>query len=374
MLIAGEGSTRIHVRSLWMLLMYASDMFEEMTLKERESIVSGQRDADLIDVVAEVLVREVEFRLRRQLTHHYAPQRADLTRVRGRIDHLRNLTHRLNDQGRVACRFESLTINTPRNRFIAATMIFAAPSIVKPELARRCRSAAAGMHRLGVSPRPPARGELSADRLSHHDAQDKRMLDAAYLLRDMALPIHDSGSLEMPRLSEDFRSHRTLFEAAVRGFFVHRLKSGGWRVGARILGWLSPDYPPNPFMPSMKTDVVLEDPTRQRRIVIETKFTDALIDRDGRTTLKAEYLYQLYSYLASQVGRGNPAQDRAEGVLLFVKTEGREKFFQQVMIQKHPFRFISVDLTETPDRIRHTWMKCVAPVTFRGEEIGSPRT
>lgn len=363
MIILGEGATRIPVRSLWLLLIYASELLAKLTTKDREAILAGARDNDLLDAIAEVLVDEVELRLRRQMTLHYRTRDADLTRVRGRIDHLSTTTRRLNEQGRIACRFDELSVDSARNRFIAATLLYAAPKVFRTDLAHRCRRAAFRMHRLGVGPDEPSRAELSTERLSHHDAADRRMLDAANLLRDMAVPSHQAGPRGMPKLRNDIVLHRKLFESATRGFFTHTLRGQGWQIGARELRWLRPQDPPAPFLPIMKTDALLDHPRSQRRIVIETKFTDGLEDRDGRTTIKSRYLYQLYSYLASQSGRGNPVHDNAEGVLLFVKTETRDVFDEEVIVQGHRIRFLSVDLGERPAQIRDRWMQCLAPAT-----------
>ena len=51
----------------------------------------------------------------------------------------------------------------------------------------------------------------------------------------------------------------------------------------------------------MQTDTVLHDRLTDRRIVIETKFADALSDsRFGNdVTIKSGYLCQLYAYLMS---------------------------------------------------------------------------
>lgn len=359
MIIVGDGATRIPVRSLWFLLVYASELIAQLRTKDREAILAGERDSDLLDAIAEVLVGEVEIRLRRQMTLHYRTRDADLTRVRGRIDHLSTATRRLSEQGRIACRFDGLSVDSPRNRFIAATLLYAAPRVDRPDLAHRCRRTAFRMHRLGVSPREPSRAQLSTDRLGHHDAGDRRMLDAAHLLREMAIPFHQAGTRGVPELREDHAAHRKLFEAAVRGFFRYALRGQGWQVGARELNWLGAQDAPVPFLPIMKTDVVLDDLRGGRRVVIETKFTDGLIDRDGRTTVKSGYLYQLYAYLASQTGRGDPAHDNAEGVLLFVKTEGRDVFDAQVTIQGHRIRFLSVDLSQPPAQIRARWMQCL---------------
>lgn len=359
MLSLGEGATQIPVRSLWFLLVYASDLLGQLRTNERDQILAGDRDNDLIDAIAEVLVVEVENRLRRQLTFHYRPRRADLNRVRGRIDHLRTTSRRLFDQGRIACRFDELSVDSPRNRFIAHTLLSAAPVIIRSDLAQRCRAAAFRMHRLGVSAVAPSRAELSTERLGHHDAADRRMLDAAYLLRDMAIPVHEHGPVDLPLLRGDAAAHRKLFEGAVRGFFRHTLSGQGWDVRARILRWKPSEEPEPSFIPVMKTDVTIERPAHKRRIVVETKFTDALVDRDGKTTIETSYLYQLYAYLASQSGFGDDAADTADGVLLFVKTSNRELFTGEKVIQGHRIRFLSVDLTAAAADIRARWLQCI---------------
>lgn len=358
MVLLGEGATRIPVRSLWFLLIYASELLDQLRTHERERILAGERDDDMIDAVAEVLVGEVEDRLRRQLTLHYRNQRADLQRVRGRIDHLRTAARRLYDQGRIACSFEELSVDSPRNRFIANTLLWAGPQIIRADLAQRCRAAAFRMHRMGVNPVPPSKAELSTDRLGRHDSGDRRMLNAAHLLRDMVIPEQDSGWIDLPQLKEDASAHRRLFEAAVRGFFRHTLTSNGWTVGARVLKWTSPDQPVHQFLPVMKTDITLDNSASQRRIVVETKFTDALVERDGKTTIATGYLYQLYAYLASQSGRGDLVADNADGVLLFVKTIDREPFTAEYFIQGHRIRFLSVDLSTSAADIRSRWLQC----------------
>ncbi|KUH94676.1 hypothetical protein AU189_17780 [Mycolicibacterium acapulense] len=359
MILLGEGATSIPVRSVWFLLIYASELLADLRAPERDKILAGERDNDLLDAIAEVLVYEVEQRLRRQLTLHYRTRHADLDRVRGRIDCLRTATRRLSDQGRIACRFDELSVDSPRNRFIAHTLLYAAPAIVRTELAQRCRNAAFRMHRLGIGAVEPSRSELSRDRLAHHDAADRRMLDAAHLLRDMAVPFHTQGAVDLPALRHDVGKQRKLFEAAVRGFFRYTLSGEGWSIGARIFHWHPSAHAQPSFLPIMKTDVTLDRSSTERRIVIETKFTDALVERDNKITVASGYLYQLYAYLASQSGAGNTLADTAEGVLLFVQVSGREEFTEETEIQGHRMRFMSVDLGATPAEIRSRWLQCL---------------
>lgn len=61
------------------------------------------------------------------------------------------------------------------------------------------------------------------------------MLDAARLLREMAVPVRHTGPRGMPKLREDAAAHRKSFEAAVRGSFRRALRGQGGQVGAREL-------------------------------------------------------------------------------------------------------------------------------------------
>ena len=67
----------------------------------------------------------------------------------------------------------------------------------------------------------------------------------------------------------------------------------------------------------MRTDVVLIHAFTGRRIVIDTKFTSIVTSGRYRDeTLRSGYVYQIYAYLQSQFGRGDPLADCASGLLL----------------------------------------------------------
>jgi 5-methylcytosine-specific restriction enzyme subunit McrC len=359
MLIVGEQSTDISVRSLWFLLIYASNMLNELTSRERESLLAGDRDAHLIDAIAEVLVAEVERRLRQRLSFHYQRQEADLTRVRGRINHLRTTSNRLLEQGRIACRFDQLTVDSPRNRFVAATLRSASHIVSESrnDLKQRCRSAAFRMERMGVGAQAPTRAQLSKDRMSHHDSADRRMLDAAHLVDAMALPFHQLGPRVAPKIIRDEGRYRKLFQDAVFGYFTHKHHDSGWTTKRPHLKWQVQNQATCNLLPRMETDVVLENQISKKRVIVEVKFTDLFSPGrwDSSNTIKSGYLYQLYAYLMSQHGVGDGMSESAEGVLLFVAANGREAIDQSVEIQGHRLRFLSVDLSATPAEIRKRW-------------------
>ena len=109
-----------------------------------------------------------------------------------------------------------------------------------------------------------------------------------------------------------------------------------------------------------RNDVILEHGASNRRIVIDTKFTSILTDGWYRDeTLRSGYLFQIYAYLRSQAGRGDPLADHAEGLLLRPSV-GRE-VDETAVIQGHPIRFATVDLTGTGTTIRERLQNVVKP-------------
>ena len=110
---------RVPVRNLWLLMLYASDLFRDL---EKAKVTVEDNPDDIPDLVAEILCRQVERRIQRNLSYGYQSREAVLGRVRGRIDLLTTERHRLLDRGKIACRFDELSVDTARNRFVRAAL------------------------------------------------------------------------------------------------------------------------------------------------------------------------------------------------------------------------------------------------------------
>ena len=140
---------RIPVRNIWLLMLYASHLFRDLPASRRYAV--EENPDDIPNLVAEILARAVERRLRRNLSADFQRRQADLNRVRGRIDLLRTERCQLLEKGKIACSFDELTTNTPLNQFVKAALKELPKSLKDRNLVRRCRVAAAAMERAGVS-------------------------------------------------------------------------------------------------------------------------------------------------------------------------------------------------------------------------------
>ena len=348
-----SGQRRIPLRNIWLLLLYASELFRQLEDAERAGV--EERPDDIPDLVAEVLAHEVERRLARNLSHGWQPRAAVLHRVRGRIDHRRTESRQLLQRGQVACRFDELTSDTPRNRYVRAALVRVSAAVKGQELAHRCRSLARRLERLGVVGAQPARSEVSAANFRGFGANDRRMVAAARLVFELALPNEDPDNLRLaPPPRNEIQWLRQLFEKAVGGFYAVTLSPSGWRVatGQRI------DWPVERatdgirnILPSMQTDIVLEHRRRGCRIVIDTKFNPVVIPGEYRNeSLRSGHLYQIYAYLRSQENRADPLSAHAAGLLLH--PAAGEDVDEAVALQGHLVRFATVNLAASAQRIR----------------------
>lgn len=352
----------IPVRNLWMLLVYASDLagFKEA----HEASVDG--DIELSDLLARLLTVVTERRLRRSLSRGYVDRREALSRVRGRIDWLETECGGLLRRGKVMCRYQDLTQNTPRNRLVRAALEQMSRRVGNANLASDCRRLAGVLAAAGVVTGMPTRTEMSKDRIARHDADDRLMVAASRLALDLVLPSEAGGDAYATRLQREEMLLRTIFEKAVAGLYRHELHGrDGWRVNPqKSLHWQAerPTSGISGRLPSMAADIVLEQGSR--RIIVDTKFTNALKPRQyGGSGFDSGHIYQLYAYLRSQAGTGNDAADAAEGILLYPAVE--EVMNESVFIQGHRLRFVTVDLSLPSEALRKSLLDVVRepPIT-----------
>ena len=355
--LAGEGSLDIPIRNLWLLVLYASDLFRTNGTKlvDREDLPD-----DLPDVIAQVLAHAVEQRLRRNLHRGYEQRHAILDRVRGSIDVLGTESGRLLERGQVACRFEEPTIDTLRNRYVRGALGAIARIVESHGLRRRCRGLAHDLGNMGVGAQVPSSREVGADRFGRHDVDDLFMVAAARLAFELVLPTESDGQHLLAAASRNVHWLRKLFEKAVYGFYRVVLPSE-WRVlHGHVLHWPVEARTTGleAILPRMETDIELLHKPTGRRIVIDTKFTAMLKPGQYRDrALNSGYLYQIYAYLRTQEEADSP--NPTEGVLLH-PTVG-DAIDEAAKIQGHVVRFMTVDLHGTAAAFREQLVRIVKP-------------
>jgi 5-methylcytosine-specific restriction enzyme subunit McrC len=326
---------------LWLLMLYASRLYQRNELLRNKNV--EENPGDLFELVAEVLATAVERRLQRSLGQQYRQRAAPLSRVRGQIDMLATESKMLLAQGRIACRFDELSVDNLRNRVLRTSLVIAARLVRDRTLKRRAHGLADALTQYGVSRQLVTARQARQLTLGRNEQDDVEAIDAARLLLEMAIPAEDFGRAATRDPERDAAEVRRLYEAAVRGFYQAVLPSD-WSVtdGETQHHWPISDATPGlmAVLPIMKTDTLLQSKTR--RIIVETKFADALKPNQyGLPKLSRNHIFQLYAYVQSQHERDELSRT-TEGVLLYPVVGTRLE--ESATIQGHRYRFLTIDL------------------------------
>lgn len=342
---------KIPVRNLWLLMLYASDLYRH--LGTRKVAVEDNPD-EIADLVAEILCYQVEQRLMRNLSYGYDRRIATISRVRGRIDLLTTERNRLLDKGKVHCSFDELTIDTSRNRYVRSALEQLQKLQIKPSRSRKCGALAMSLARLGVEQGRPERYNSRSERFGRHDNDDQIMVAAADLAFSLDLPTENDGLFNLVAPDRDNHWLRKLFEKAVVGFYAIALDKKDWSILAgKQFGWQisSKTHGIDDILPGMITDIVIDKKDTRERLVIDTKFADITTKGNYREkSLKSPYIYQMYAYLRSQESTACPETLTAKGMLLHPAIDCHVS--EMVEIQGHPIHFCTVDLGEDSMNIR----------------------
>lgn len=338
-------SSKIPISNIWFLFLFAYD------LAQFQDEFDGDVEAspDLKTLVTRLLCHVVEQRLRRNVSLGYRRRSDTLKRVRGRIDILKSTSKGLFARGEVACRFDEMTVDTPRNRLIRSALSYLSRIVEDRELAHRARSISIMLERAGVSAQTPSRAEISSDQIGRHESQDRLMVSLARAAFELVLPTESDGFRPQHEAIRDEVALRRTFEKAIANFYAFELPaSEGWHVlSSKRHTWPASAKSPgfSNYLPMMETDIILENKLEERRIIIDTKFTNVLTrSRHSRETFKTGHMYQLYAYLRTQEQPEDPLSQHSEGLLLYPSL-GLD-VDEAALIQGHRMRFSTIDLSQ----------------------------
>jgi 5-methylcytosine-specific restriction enzyme subunit McrC len=335
----------IPVRNAWHLLLYAWDLGK---WKERWD-AAAEAAPNLIGLLTRVLVDCTSDLLRWQLARAHQVATREVPGIRGRIDFAGSLRRMTFNSGRAFCTFPELTVDTPRNRLIRATLerllkderlILGASADHAHTLRHDIRAVLDRME--GVSPMRVSASDFSTIRLGRNDAAYQLPLAVCQLILTCEMPMQERGDHAIAALLTDEIRFSRLFERFVRNFLRYSL--AGATVNSETLSWH--DELGSALAPQMRTDVSIDwRGISARRIVLDAKYYGkTLSSRFGNVDkFHSAHLYQLYAYLRTQEHRGGPFRDCA-GILVYPTTAA--PIDERMRVQGHEIRVATLDLAQ----------------------------
>jgi len=354
----------IPIRNLWHILLYAWD---EAPLNALHSWMLAEAEGapTLDSLLASILIRLMQQRLRIGLGHDYVDEERTFPGVRGRINFAETLKQRTLDRGQLITKFQGYSANSPKNQIIRSTLARLLkigqfgpnPSLVK-ELQQKLRGLVRDLDGIAFIELTPdlIRRQLLARSGNDHDY--RLMLSICDLIVQRQMPSGSAGPLALPAFDREALVLHSIYERFVANFY--RIHLTGWNVSAqKRLEWHAREA--NERLPLMVPDLVLQETGQgsDHLIVLDTKFTaQSLVEnRWGKPIFDSSHLYQLYAYLKSQEHLSE-AHRQAVGILLYPAVAAR--LSERIELQDHVVRIESVDLAAHWQEIERSLIELVA--------------
>src|SRR5258706_2006439 len=333
----------IPIRNLWHMCLYA---WNEVPLKNHWTLDVAEEAPTLDALLASILVKLVQQRLRIGLGRSYVNEHQSIRGIRGRIDFAESLKQQAFEQGQAVCEFQQYSANAPKNQIIRSTLTrlvqignFGPDYTQANELSHTLRMLTRALD--GVDLIELKLDFIRRQQFDRNDVDYHLMMAICELILLRQMPSEQGAELGLPALDRDALILYNIYERFVANFY--RIHLHGWKVvRQKQLDWH--DKSQNRLMPSLRPDLVLEELTTGRMLILDTKFTaqNLVTNPWGKRTFDSSHLYQIYTYLRTQEHLSEP-HSRATGILLYPTVD--HNLSENIELENHTIRIESIDLT-----------------------------
>ncbi len=347
----------IPIRNLWHMLLYGWGVPPLTRLGEFQGI----EDAPSLDaLLASVLVKLVQQRLRIGLGRNYVRENQRIKGIRGRIKFTDSLKRQTFEHGQAFCEFDQYSLNVPKNQIVRSTLYrlmqvgqFGGDRNKASELRQSIRRVINFMDGVDLIELKP--NLIHGQQLGRNDRDYMLILAICELVLERQMPIQQSGDTRLPALDHKSILMYKVYERFIAGFYNSHLD--GWNVARQ-----KPIYWPaesNKYLPAMQPDLILVEKKTKRRIILDTKFTTGSLigDGSGSKSFDSSHLYQIYAYLKTQEHLSEQHRS-ATGILLYpMAKEGQ--LSEKIVLQGQTIRVETVDLTAPWQEIENSLLKLI---------------
>src|SRR5215208_1557219 len=250
----------IPIRNLWHMLLYA---WNEVPLQRGWALEAVESAPTLDALLASILIKLMQQRLRIGLGHDYVKQERRVNGVRGRIQFGESLRQRTLDRGQLICEFHAYHANSLNNQIIRSTLArllrlghFGPDTALVKEMHQKLRRLLRdldGIDFIDLSP-----DLVHRQLLARNDHDYRLMLSICDLIVQRQMPSGSEGEhpQPIPAFERDALVLHSIYERFVANFY--RIHLTGWNVTAqKRLEWHAKEA--SERLPMMVPDLILQD-------------------------------------------------------------------------------------------------------------------
>lgn len=332
----------IFIKNIFYMLSYA---FQDLRKNNYEDI--DKEDFENVqDLLAEILFKGVSAQIKQGLYREYIEHKDSLSTLKGKIDILQTIKHRINKETLLACEFDELTEDNIYNQIIKSTILLLIVSqAIKQVRRNELRSILPFFD--GVSTIQPKSIRWNILRFQRNNKTYRMLINVCYFVIDGMLLTTEEGSYHLANFSDDHMSR--LYEKFVLEYYKYHhpeLHADSYYLEWKLDKEKTID---DTFLPRMHSDVTLDNGSK--KLIIDTKYYRKMTSEHfGRTLIHNNNLFQIHTYVSSTdiEHKGNVI-----GMLLYAKVDGEVEPNLDIT-QKDGVRIIArtLDLSKSFDEIK----------------------
>jgi 5-methylcytosine-specific restriction enzyme subunit McrC len=300
---------QIPIQNLYYILCYAWKYLDEGSLVP----LDVEPSTKLVNLFAKVLLKNVGENLRYSIHREYSDHRDDGRSLRGKFDISMTVKRMLLPQGRIACEYTDLSVDTDINRIIKATLLaLSKTSALDDSFVASLQFMA---NRMGeVSDIFLAKRSFQKIHFNRGTDRYRATIKICELIFDQLIPKDEGGSYFFHEFIRDEKAMRRVFEDFIRNFYELEQKRFPVVRRERLAWQAVGDEDALNKLPMMETDTSLIN--GDHRFIIETKYYPEALKqgRAEKETVRSGHLYQLASYLENL---RRQRSGKVQGLLLY---------------------------------------------------------
>lgn len=304
----------IPLKNIYYMLAYAFRALNELEYRD----VAGESFENAAEMLAALLMRGINYQLKRGLFHSYIERSEPLSSPRGKIDITESAKRMTTRKFQLVCSYEEFCVDTYLNQIIKTTMTVLLKANISLTRKKEIRKLLLYFSDIQTIDPFHIKWNLRFD----NNNQSYRMLIAiCFLVMNGLIQSDENGTVHIMDCFDEQRECR-LYEKFILEYY--KKEHPELTVSSSWIAW-NVDDGFSEMLPTMKTDVMLS--RGNRTLIIDAKYYQRIAQINyGNATIHSGNIYQIYTYVknfeANQTGEDNhSSKNEISGMLLYAGTD-----------------------------------------------------
>lgn len=303
----------IFIKNVYYMLSYA---FSSLQLSNDQK-VAKEKFENIHNLFAAILAAGISRQLKQGLYREYLYREEDLPVMHGKIDMPETIQNKIGRKQRLACEYDELSENNLLNQILKTTVMM----LIRHErvsIEYKVELKKEMLFFSNVDLIEPTRIRWSLIRFQKNDQAYRVLISICQLIIEGMLMTTDTGDYKLASFVDDQHMNR-LYEKFILEYYAkehHELK-----VSAPYIPWALDDGEET-FLPVMKSDIMLEDKSGKKVLIIDAKYySHTLQYQYNAAKLHSDHLYQIFAYVKNKDINMGAGDHTVSGMLLYAKTD-----------------------------------------------------